>query len=287
VKSGAARGHPLLLAWGLSSMLLPAPAWPDVYTWVDERGVQHFVGDAGDIPDRARDRARLFLVSTPPRRGGTAPGPPEVLLASQEGSPASPAAINQGSFSVSLAEGLGLADLPTPPEAATVLAQRGIVPPGGWVLGGAITPGWLADLARSLLAASSAGLIPHSPGEAFGILEGVAAAVGVALVPIEPPLPPRPPTVEVPAQVVIYESVVVPAFRFRHAPFFHHRHLRKRVLTDPGKPHARRRPATLSSRQPAEEASGRFHRLGNGFHRIGPGFHRLGSPQLPPRRGRR
>lgn len=286
--------HPLLLACGLSSLLLPAPAWPDVYTWVDERGVQNFVGDAADIPDRVRDRARLFITSTGFARGGTSPAPPAAPLALREGSSASPAPINQGTFAVSLAERLGLAYLPTAPEAATVLAQRGILPPGGWLLGGAISPGWLADLARSLLAASSAGLIPHAPGEAFGILEELAAEVGVALVPIEPPLPPRPLVVEVPAQGVILESVVVPAFRFHHGRFFPHRHLRKRVLTDRGERRAHRRPATVSREQRVEDTSGRFQRLGNGFHRLGTGFHRLGTgfhraerPQSPPRRGHR
>jgi hypothetical protein len=277
----------VLLVLGLSVAALPSPAWPDVYTWVDERGIQHFVGDAGDIPERVRGRARLFIGSTGSGKGESAPAPPEVPLASPERMPASPAPMDQDAFAVSLAEKLGLANRPTPPEAAAVLAQRGILPPGGWLLGGAISPGWLADLARSLLAASSAGLIPHAPGEAFGILEELAAEVGVALVPIEPPLPPRPPVVEVPAQGVILESVVVPAFRLRHGRVFPHRHFRKRVPTDRGERRAHRRPATVSREQPAEETSGRFHRLGDGFHRIGPGFHRLGSPQLPPRRGHR
>jgi len=291
-REGAARGgrpsvRLVLLVLGLSVAALPSPAWPDVYTWVDERGIQHFVGDAGDIPERVRGRARLFIGSTGSGKGEPAPAPPELPLASPEGRPAPPAPMDQNAFAVSLAERLGLAYLPTAPEAATVLAQRGILPPGGWLLGGAISPGWLADLARSLLAASSTGLIPYGPGEAFGIMEALAAEVGVALVPIKPPLPPRPLVVEVPAQGVILESVVVPAFRLRHGRVFPHRHLRKRVLTDPGQRHAQRGPATLSRRQPAEDASGRFHRLGNGFHRIGPGFHRLGSPQLPPRRGHR
>lgn len=280
-------GHPLLLACGLCFLLLPTPAWPDVYTWKDERGVQHFVGEAADIPDRVRDRARLFLVSPPPGSGETAPAPPPAPLALREGSPASPVPIDRGAFAVSLAERLGLAYLPTPPEAATVLAQRGILPPGGWLLGATITPGWLADLARSLLAASSTGMIPHPPGEAFGILEELAAEVGVALVPIEPPPPPRPPAVGVPPQVVILESVVVPAIRLHHGRFFPHRHLRKRVLTDHGERRPHRRPATVSREQRVEDTSGRLHRLGNGFHRIGTGFHPLGSPPLPSRRGQR
>ncbi|MBI2081014.1 MAG: hypothetical protein HYT86_04695 [candidate division NC10 bacterium] len=289
---GAARrrgpwAHPLLLACGVSFLLLPAPAWTDVYTWMDERGVQHFVGDAGDIPERVRGRARLFIVSAGTGKGETAPAPAEVPLASPEGSPASPAPTDQGAFAVSLAERLGLAYLPAPPEAATVLAQRGIVPPGGWLLGGPISPGWLADLARSLLAASSAGLIPHAPGEAFGILEALAAEVGVALVPIEPPLPPRPPVVGVPAQGVIFESIVLPAFRFRHGRFFHHRHFQKRIRIERGERHPHRRPSTVSRRTPAEDASRQFHRLGNGFHRIGTGFHRLGRPQPQPLRGHR
>ena len=291
-REGAARGgrpsvRLVLLVLGLSVAALPSPAWPDVYTWVDERGIQHFVGDAGDIPERVRGRARLFIGSTGSGKGEPAPAPPEVPLASPERMPASPAPMDQDAFAVSLAEKLGLANRPTPPEAAAVLAQRRILPPGGWILGGAISPGWLADLARSLLAASSAGMIPYAPEEAFGILEALAAEAGVALVAIEPPPPPRPPAAEAPAQAVILESVVVPAFRFHHGRFFPHRHFRKRVPTDRREHHADRRPATLSRRQPAEDASGRFHRLGNGFHRIGPGFHRLGSPQLPPRRGHR
>lgn len=273
-------GNPLLLACGLFFLLLPAPAWPDVYAWVDERGVQNFVGDAAQIPEQFRDRARLFITSTGFARGGTAPAPPEVPLASREGSPDFPAPMDQGAFAVSLAERLGLAYLPTPPEAAAVLAQRGIVPPGGWLLGGAITPGWLADLARSLLAASSAGMIPYAPGEALAILEALAGEVGVALVAIEPPPSPRPLAVEVPAQAVILESVVVRPFRFHHGRFFPPRHIRKRVLTDRGERRPHRRPAAVSREQPVEGASGRFHGLGDGFHR-------LGSPQLPLRQGSR
>ena len=284
----------MLLAWGLSFLLLPTRAWADVYTWVDERGIQHFVGDAGDIPERVRGRARLFIGSTGSGKGESAPAPPEVPLASPERMPAPPAPMDQSAFAVSLAEKLGLANRPTPPEAAAVLAQRGILTPGGWLLGGAITPEWLADLARSLLAASSAGMIPYAPEEAFGIMEALAAEVGVALVAIEPPPPSRPPTAEAPAQAVILESVVVPAFRFHHGRFFPHRHFRKRVLTDRGERRPHRRPATVSRGQRVEDTSGRFQRLGNGFHRLGTGFHRLGTrfhraerPQLPPRRGHR
>jgi len=291
-REGAARGgrpsvRLVLLVLGLSVAALPSPAWPDVYTWVDERGIQHFVGDAGDIPERVRGRASLFIGSTGPGMRETVPAPPQVPLGSPGRMPAPPAPVDQDAFAVSLAERLGLANRPTLPEAAAVLAERGIVPAGGWLLGGAITPEWMADLARSLLAASSTGMIPYGPGEAFGILEELAAEVGVALVAIEPPLPPRPPAVEVPSRAVVFESVIVPAFGFRHGRVFPHRHFRKRVLADPGQRHAQRGLATLSRRQPAEDASGRFHRLGNGFHRIGPGFHRLGSPQLPPRRGHR
>lgn len=277
----------MLLAWGLSFLLLPTRAWADVYTWVDERGIQHFVGDAGDIPERVRARARLFIGSTGSGKGEPAPALPEVPLASPEGRPAPPAPMDQDAFAVSLAERLGLAYLPTAREAATVLAQRGILPPGGWLLGGAISPGWLADLARSLLAASSAGLIPYAPGEALGILEELAAEAGVALVAIEPPPPSRLPVVEVPAQGVILESVVVPAFRFHHGRFFPHRHLRKRVLTDRGERRPHRRPATVSREHRVEDTSGRFHRPGDGFHRLGTGFHRLGRPESPPRRGHR
>lgn len=288
-REGAARGgrpsvRLVLLVLGLSVAALPSPAWADVYTWVDERGIQHFVGDAGDIPERVRGRARLFIGSTGPGMRETVPAPPQVPLASPERMPAPPPPMDQDAFAVSLAERLGLANRPTPPEAAAVLAQRGIIPPGGWILGGAITPGWLADLARSLLIASSTGLIPYAPGEAFAILEALAAEMDMVLVPIEPPPSPRPLAVEVPAQAVIFESVVVPAFRFHNGRFLAHRHLRKRVPTDRGDCHAHCRPATLSRRHPAEEASGRFHRLGNGFHRIGTGFHGLGNPQLPPRR---
>lgn len=298
-REGAARGgrpsvRLVLLVLGLSVAALPSPAWADVYTWVDERGIQHFVGDAGDIPERVRGRARLFIGSTGSGRGEPAPAPPEVPLASPERMPAPPPPMDQDAFAVSLAERLGLANRPTPPEAAAVLAQRRILPPGGWLLGGAISPGWLADLARSLLAASSAGLIPHAPEEAFGIMEALAAEAGVTLVPIEPPPSPPPPLVEVPVQGVIIESVLVPVFRFRHAPLPHDRDFRKRGLTDRGERHAHRRPATVSRRKPAEEASGRFHRLGDGFHRLGTGFHRLGTgfhragrPQSPPRRGHR
>lgn len=287
---GAARrrsawGRSVLLACGLSSLLLPAPAWTDVYTWMDERGVQHFVGDAGDIPEGVRARARLFIGSAGSGKGEPAPALPKVPLASPQRISAPSAPMDQDTFAVSLAERLGLAYLPTPPEAAAVLAERGIVPPGGWLLGGAITPEWLAGLARSLLATSSAGMIPYAPGEAFGILEELAAEVGVALVAIEPPPPPRPPVVEVPTQGVILESVVVPAFGFHHGRVIPHRHLRKRVVTDRGEHRPQRRPATGSREHRVEDTGGRFHRLGDGFHRLGTGFHRLRSPQ--PLRGHR
>ncbi|MGH7371376.1 MAG: DUF4124 domain-containing protein, partial [Candidatus Methylomirabilales bacterium] len=153
------------LLWVLClALVFPAAAWADLYTWVDDRGVQNIVDDPALIPERFRRQARVFVASSASR--GTesiraAIGPP-----SREDSPlppavspsaAPPASETQGSVAVALAERLALAHRPTPLQAANALLERGILPPAGWMLDEPIDPWWMADLARSLLAASSAG----------------------------------------------------------------------------------------------------------------------------------
>jgi hypothetical protein len=98
-----------------------------------------------------------------------------------------------------------------------------------------IDSAWMADLARSLLAASSAGRLLQAPETAFRALEEVAAERGIALVAVEPPPPLEPPVIVTQPETLIVERVFVPAFPLHHRSFFHHRHFRNKSFKD--RPH--------------------------------------------------
>lgn len=250
------------LLWVLSlcvALIFPAAVWADIYTWVDERGVQNFVDDPTYIPDRFRGQARLLTISEPPRqtdttRGRIEEGPPSrekrplppavspsvLSSVSKDSGPSRtveppavssvepPAPDNQGTVAVALAERLAVAYRPTPLQAASALLERGILPRAGWMLDEPIDPGWMADLARSLLAASATGQILQTPETALRTLEGVAAERGIALVAVEPPPPPQP-------QVIVTQPGAVFVERVFVGHFFHHPHFRKEVFKD--RPH--------------------------------------------------
>ena len=243
-----------MLAFSLSlEPIIPSPAWADLYTWVDDRGVQNIVDDPTRIPERFRRQARLFLTSSASRRtespstgsgqapstsSGQAPstGLPRAESRGSGQSPlaAPPASETQGSLAVALAERLALAHRPSPLQAANALLERGILPPAGWMLDEPIDPGWMADLARSLLAASSAGRLPQTPESTLRTLEGVAAERGIAVVAFEPPPPPQPQVIVAQPAAVIVQTVFVPAFPLhtRHG-FLDARFQRKRFNDHP------------------------------------------------------
>ncbi len=253
-RQGQAWSHRLL--WVLSlclTLVSPAPVWADLYTWVDDRGVQNIVDDPTRIPERFRRQARLFLTSSASRRtespstgsgqapstsSGQAPstGLPRAESRGSGQSPlaAPPASETQGSVAVALAERLALAHRPSPLQAANALLERGILPPAGWMLDEPIDPGWMADLARSLLAASSAGRLPQTPESTLRTLEGVAAERGIAVVAFEPPPPPQPQVIVAQPAAVIVQTVFVPAFPLhtRHG-FLDARFQRKRFNDHP------------------------------------------------------
>jgi len=143
-----------------------------------------------------------------------------------------PPSETQGSVAVALAERLALAHRPTPLQAVNALLERGILPPAGWMLDEPIDPGWMADLARSLLAASSAGRLLQTPESALRTLEGVAAERGIAVVAFEPPPPPQPQVIVTQPAAVIVETVFVPAFPLHTGHLVHHPHFGKRFFTD-------------------------------------------------------
>ena len=220
-----------MLAFGLSlEPIIPSPAWADLYTWVDDRGVQNIVDDPTLIPERFRRQARLFVTSSASR--GTESMRAAVVPPSREDSPAPAASETQGSVAVALAERLALAHRPTPLQAVNALLERGILPPAGWMLDEPIDPGWMADLARSLLAASSAGRLLQTPESALRTLEGVAAERGIAVVAFEPPPPPQPQVIVTQPAAVIVETVFVPAFPLHTGHLVHHPHFGKRFFTD-------------------------------------------------------
>ena len=219
------------LLWILSlclGLISPAAVWADIYGWVDERGVQNFVDDPTTIPDRFRGQARRITVSNPPSATQTSRMSKAEPQSSREVEPV-PAPYTQGSVAVLLAERLALAHPAVSPveplQAVNALLERGILPPAGWMLDEPIDPGWMADLARSLLDASSAGRLLQTPEAALRTLEGVAAETGIALVAFEAPPPPQPQVIATQPVALIVETVFVPAFplhthRLVHDPRF-------------------------------------------------------------------
>jgi hypothetical protein len=264
-----------MLAFGLSlEPIIPSPAWADLYTWVDDRGVQNIVDDPTLIPERFRRQARLFVTSSASR--GTESMRAAVVPPSREDSPAPAASETQGSVAVALAERLALVHpavssvepRPTPLQAVNALLERGILPPAGWMLDEPIDPGWMADLARSLLAASSAGRLLQTPETALRTLEGVAAERGIAVVAFEPPPPPQPQVIVTQPAAVIVETVFVPAFPLHTGHLVHHPHFGKRFFTD--QPHlwqhfpknhgaGQHHPIDLRPRHPAMRFDGAHH----------------------------
>jgi len=266
----------MLWVLGLSlGLISPAEVWADIYGWVDERGVQNFVDDPTTIPDRFRGQARRITVSNPPSATQTSRMSKAEPQSCREVEPA-PAPYTQGSVAVALAERLALAHRPTPLQAVNALLERGILPPAGWMLDEPIDPGWMADLARSLLAASSAGRLLQTPESALRTLEGVAAERGIAVVAFEAPPPPQPQVIVTQPAAVIVETVFVPAFPLHHGSFFPH--FRKKSCKD--HPHFEHRfpknhgagqhhPMNLRPRHPAggkiaEFPPGRSHSVQSG-----------------------
>ena len=289
-RQGQAWSHRLL--WVLSlclALVSPAAVWADLYTWVDDRGVQNIVDDPTLIPERFRRQARLFMTSSASRgtespSTGSGQGPsverPAVSPSTGSGpSSVEPAASeSQGSVAVALAERLALAHpavssvepRPTPLQAVNALLERGILPPAGWMLDEPIDPGWMADLARSLLAASLAGRLPQTPESALRTLEGVAAERGIAVVVFEPPPPPQPQVIVTQPAAVIVETVFVPAFPLHHGSLFHHPHFEHRFPKDHGAGQHHHHPLNLHPRAPAIRFDG-AHRGGKiaGFPHVG------------------
>lgn len=229
-------GRPTWQRWGVVGLGLwlihATPARADIYTWLDDRGVQNFVDNQAAIPERYRDQARLMIESTASAETEPASTPIETVPSLQEEKPAPPRPEGQGALAVALAETLGLATRPTPQQAAIVLLERGILPPAGWMLDEPVDPRWMTDLAHSLLAASATGQIGQSPETAFRTLEAVAADVGIALVALELPRPSEPAVVAAPPQAVVVERIFVPAFSIHRGRFFHQPGLPKRFFTD-------------------------------------------------------
>ncbi len=276
-----------MLAFGLSlGPIIPSPAWADLYGWVDDRGVQNIVDNPALIPERFRRQARLFVASSA-SRGTESPSTSPSARAQAEGSgqapstslpraesrglrraqssrsgPSSPVerpavsaveplpSETQGGVAVALAERLALAHRPTPLQAANALLERGILPPAGWMLDEPIDPWWMADLARSLLAASSTGRILQTPETALQTLEGVAAERGIALVAVEPPAPPEPQVIVTQPVALIVETVFVPAFPLHTRHLVHHPHFRKTSFKD--HPH-------FEHRFPKDHGAGQHH----------------------------
>jgi len=257
------------LLWVLClALVFPAAAWADLYGWVDDRGVQNIVDNPALIPERFRRQARLFVASSASR--GTESPSTGSGQAPSTGSGLSPVeplpSETQGSVAVALAERLALAHpavspstgsgpssvepRPTPLQAANALLERGILPPAGWMLDEPIDPWWMADLARSLLAASSTGRILQTPETALQTLEGVAAERGIALVAVEPPAPPEPQVIVTQPVALIVETAFVPAFPLHHGSLFHHPHFRKKSFKD--HPH-------FEHRFPKDHGAGQHH----------------------------
>lgn len=231
-RQGQAWSRRLLRVLGLClGLISPGAVGADIYGWVDERGVHNFVDDPSSIPDRFRRQARRMTVSNPPSATQTPPVPSAEPRSSREVERAPPL-YTQGSVAVALAERLALAHPATPLQAANALLERGILPPVGWMLDDPITPEWMADLARSLLAASFAGRLLQTPEIALRTLEAVAAERGVAMVAFELPPPLENPVIVAQPAALIVETVFVPAFPLHARHSVHHPHFGKKFFKD-------------------------------------------------------
>ncbi|HET7853263.1 MAG TPA: hypothetical protein VFM04_02245, partial [Candidatus Methylomirabilis sp.] len=232
LRQGQAWSQRLLWVLGLClGLISPAEVCADIYGWVDERGVQNFVDDPTTIPDRFRGQARRMTVSNPPSATQTSRMSKSEPQPSREVERAPPH-YTQGSVAVALAERLALAHPATPLQAVNALLERGILPPAGWMLDEPIDPGWMADLARSLLDATSAGRLLQTPEAALETLEGVAAERGIALVAFEAPPPPQPQVIVTQPAAVIVETVFVPAFPLHTHHLVHDPHFGKKFFRD-------------------------------------------------------
>ncbi len=295
-RQGQAWSHRLL--WVLSlclGLVFPTTVWADLYGWVDDRGVHNIVDDPALIPERFRGQVRRVTVSKAPNAPQTSPLPNADPPSVREVEP-TPAPHTQGSVAVALAERLALAHRPTPLQAANALLERGILPPASWMLDEPIDPWWMADLARSLLAASSTGRILQTPETALQTLEGVAAERGIALVAVEPPAPPEPQVIVTQPVALIVETVFVPAFPLHHGSLFHHPHFRKksfkahphfehRFPKDHGAGQHHHHPLNLHPRHTAIRFGGAHHGRFDGAHHRGKiaGFPHVGSHSVQSR----
>jgi hypothetical protein len=189
-----------VVAFFLLSVVTAGPARGEIYRWVDEHGVVHLDDTLANIPDAARQDAKVFQARSAPAAPSTN-GPV------------------QSAFANGVARDLGLIASDTQ-DAVSVLHLVGIYPSAGWNPTAALTPAVVDEVTRTARAAARSRRLPQGEASAEASVLRVASSLGVAGPPPtalpEPPPPaaPEPPTFVVapnitiespPATVVVHE----------------------------------------------------------------------------------
>jgi hypothetical protein len=165
--------------------LLATPARAEIYRWVDEHGVTHLDDTLGNVPESARDQAKVFQ---------TRPAP---VLAATTGPV-------QAAFANGIVRDLGLSSAPTQ-DAVSVLQLVGIYPSVGWDLAAPLTPAVVDEVTRAARAAARARRLPQGEASVEATVLRVASGLGVAGPPPTVVAEPAslPPTVVVAPNIIV------------------------------------------------------------------------------------
>lgn len=161
-----------------------SPAESEIYRWVDEHGVTHLDDTIDNVPETARDDAKVFQARPVPVHEPTS-GP------------------TQAAFANGVARDLGLLTAGTQ-DAVSVLHLVGIYPSAGWNTAAPLTPPIVEEVTRAARAAARARRLPQSEASVEASVLRVAAGLGIAgPPPTAVPEPPAPPTVVVAPNIVV------------------------------------------------------------------------------------
>ena len=175
--------------WSLVLVLLlvGAPAYGEIYRWVDDDGTVHLDDDLARVPEAHRAASRVFQSRVPPAAPAVS-GPTE------------------GSFASGVAREIGLLRS-SQQDPVSVLQVVGIYPSTGWDPAGALSSAVVDEVVRAARAAARARRLPSSEATVEAAVLRVASSLGVA-----GPAPtalPDPPALEPAAPIIVAPNVVV------------------------------------------------------------------------------
>ncbi|MCC6850457.1 MAG: DUF4124 domain-containing protein [Deltaproteobacteria bacterium] len=172
----------------LLMLLIGPPARGEIYRWVDEHGVTHLDDTLGNVPETARDDAKVFQSRSAP-------------------APQRPSGPVQAAFANGIARDLGLV-ASDGEGAVSALGIVGIYPSAGWHPSAPLTPAVVEEVTRAARAAARARRLPQAEASVEASVLRVASGLGVAGPP--PSAAPEPAAAEPPTIVVAPNIVVEP-----------------------------------------------------------------------------